>query len=358
MLDGSERTGGRHAADHLRLTGRGDPVKIHSTTLALCLVLFSAGRGSLPAQPTHALTRVLLDTDANNELDDQHALAYMLFSGDVFDVEGITVNSTRNGGNAEMQAQEAERIVKLAGLARVFPVFRGANGSFAEIAPHVHERSFDGSAAVDLIIRQAHASGSPLVLVPIGKLTNVALALKKDPSIASRVRVVWLGSNYPEPGEYNQENDEGALQYLLDSDVPFEIALVRYGKPTGTDAVRVTREEIRARMPGKGPRLRVPEIGRYGGRFDTFGDYSVNLFDHIELQGDPPSRALYDMAAVAIVKNPAWAHPRRIPAPRLVDGKWVERPDNRRMVTLWESFDRDAIVKDFYTTMEWPVLAR
>ena len=61
-------------------------------------------------------------------------------------------------------------------------------------------------------------------------------------------------------------------------------------------------------MPGKGPRIRVQVTGRHGGKFATFGDYSVNLFDHIELSGTPPSRALYDMAAVAIVKNPAWAH--------------------------------------------------
>ena len=321
--------------------------------LALCALAHAA-----PAQ-TPALTRVLLDSDANNELDDQHAIAYLLFSGDVFDVEGITVNRTRGGGDVEQQAEEAERITMLAGLRRVFPVIRGANGSFAEIAPHIREKRFDGWAAVDAIIAQAKASTrQPLVVIPVGKLTNVALALLKDPSIASKVRIVWLGSNYPEPGEYNQENDEGALQYLLDTDVPFEIALVAYGTPLGTDRVRVTREEIRQRMPGKGPRVRTLVPGRHGGKFSTFGDYSVNLFDHIELSGNPPSRALFDMAAVAIVKNPAWAKPRKIPAPKLVDGKWVERPDNKRTITLWEHFDRDAIMNDFYATMDRPVLAR
>jgi purine nucleosidase len=302
---------------------------------------------------------VLVDTDANNELDDQHALAYLLFSGDAFDVEGITVNRTRGGGDVEKQAEEAERVVRLAGLEERFRVVRGANGSFDEIAPQLGRPDFDGAAAVDLIIREAHASRDrPLVLLPIGKLTNVALALKKDPSIAPKVRVVWLGSNYPEPGEYNQENDEGAVAFVLDTDVRFEIALVRYGAPTGTDAVRATREEIRARMPGRGPRARTPVTGRHGGTFTTFGDYSVNLFDHIRLDGTPPSRALFDMAAVAIVKNPAWARPVRIPAPRLVGGRWSERPNNPRTIVLWERFDRDAILGDFYATMERPVLAR
>lgn len=334
-------------------------LRTYFASLPLCLALL-AGQAAHPRTSALAqrLTRVLLDTDANNELDDQHAIAYMLFSGDVFDVEGITVNRTRGGGDVELQAAEAERIVALAGLRRVFTVFRGANGSFAEIAPHVREPNFDGASAVNEIIKQAKAPGTPLTLVPVGKLTNIALALLKEPSIASKVRIVWLGSNYPEPGEYNQENDEGALQYLLDANVPFEIALVRYGTPTGTDHVRVTRDEIHARMPGKGPLVRVIVAGRHGGKFSTFGDYSVNLFDHIELSGDPPSRALYDMAAVAIVKNPAWAHARKIPAPKLENGKWVERPDNKRTITLWENFDRDAILKDFFATMDRPVLAR
>jgi inosine-uridine nucleoside N-ribohydrolase len=195
-------------------------------------------------------------------------------------------------------------------------------------------------------------------LLPIGKLTNVALALKKDPAIASKVRIVWLGSNYPESGEYNQENDEPALSYILDVDVPFEIALVRYGTPSGTAAVRVTREEMRRRMPGKGPRIADAVAGRNGGRFTTFGDYAIDLFEHINLDGNPPSRALFDMAAVAIVKNPSWAHSVRIPAPRLAGGKWVERPKNTRRITLWENFDREAILKDFFASMDRPVLAR
>ena len=325
--------------------------------LAACATLAPMRAWSQSPKP---LTPVLLDTDANNEVDDQHAIAYMLFSGAAFDVEGISVNRTRGGGDVEMQAREAERVVQLAGLTRVFPVYRGANGSFAEIAPHVGDREFDGRSAVEMIIAESKKSRpQPLVLVPVGKLTNIALALKKEPSLASRVRVVWLGSNYPDPGEYNQENDEGALQFILDStSVPFEMAVVRYGKPSGTDHVRVTRDEIHARMRGKGPRIRALVEGRNGGRFQTFGDYSVDLFDHIQMNGTPPSRALYDMAAVAIVKNPAWAHPRRIGAPQLVDSKWVERPENARTITVWEDFDRDAILADFYATMDRPVLAR
>lgn len=42
--------------------------------------------------------RVVFDTDTNNELDDQHALAYLLFNQDIFKIEAITINTTSSGG--------------------------------------------------------------------------------------------------------------------------------------------------------------------------------------------------------------------------------------------------------------------
>ncbi len=318
--------------------------------LLLCsFVLMSCAQKMDESESTKI--RVLLDTDANNELDDQHAIAYLLLNGDVFTTDGITVNTTRNGGKIEEQAAEAERVVKLCNLYPQIPVYKGANGSFDEIKDNLDQDNFDGAEAVNYIIKKSYEpADSKLVLLPVGKLTNIALALKKEPGIAERVRIVWLGSNYPDRGEYNQDNDEAALNYILDADVPFEIALVRGGKPSGTAAVRITPDEIHS-IAGKGPKAEQPVIGRHGGEFTTFGDYSINLFEHIHLYGDPPARSLFDMAAVAIVKNPDWATPVEIPAPILLDRQWQERPDNLRKIIIWENFDRDAIIADFYDTM-------
>jgi purine nucleosidase len=81
------------------------------------------------------------------------------------------------------------------------------------------------------------------------------------------------------------------------------------------------------------------------------GSYSVSLFENIKLHGNPPSRALFDMAAVAIVKDPSWAERSVIPAPILKERRWQERPGNSRRIVLWENFDRAAIMKDFYDSM-------
>lgn len=295
---------------------------------------------------------VIFDTDANNELDDQHAMAYLLFNSDVFDVEGITVNRTHSGGDIDSQLEEARRVMELCQSLDKIPLLKGADKSFEDIEPELSEPSYDGSEAVEFIIAEAEKTrDQTLVLLPVGKLTNIALALKKAPHIAEKVRVVWLGSNYPEPGEYNQDNDTSALTYILQTEVPFEMVTVRYGKSSGTDAVRATPDDIQQKMAGKGPQVSPPVMGRHGSAVSCFGDYSINLFEHIDLHGDPPARALFDMAAVAIVKDASWATATEIPAPKLINNAWIDQAENPRKIILWENFDRDKIMEDFYDRM-------
>jgi purine nucleosidase len=297
--------------------------------------------------------RVIFDTDANNELDDQHALAYLLFNGNIFDVAGITVNATRGGGNIDNHYAEAERVMRLCSYEGELPLYKGADANFDSIQQHVDEENFDGAEAVNFIIAEAKkSSNKKLLLLPVGKLTNLALALKKDPGIANALHVVWLGSNYPNPGEYNLDNDTASLNFVLKTNVEFEMVTVSYGKTTGTSVVSATQEEINRIMPGKGPHIKTPVTGRHGSTFTNFGDYSVNLFEHIDYHGTPPSRSLYDMAAVAIVKNPAWAAKREIPAPLYINGQWVDHPGNPRKISVWENFEKEKIMGDFYNVLE------
>jgi len=296
---------------------------------------------------------VIFDTDANNELDDQHALAYLLLNEGTFNVLGITVNATSNGGNIDKHMEEADRVVRLVDRQDRVRVIKGADGDFPEIRQHLDQDNFDGSEAVNFIIEQAMKKRKePLVLIPVGKLTNVALALEKKPAIARRIRIVWLGANYPGPGEYNLENDTASMNYILQCDVPFEMVTVRYGEATGTAAVKVARKEIYVRMPGLGPVVEEAVTGRHGGTFHSFGDYSVDLFRHIQNLEEGCYRSLFDLAAVAIVKDPSWAVAREIPCPLYLNNAWMEQAENPRKIIVWENFDSDAIVSDLYNTLE------
>lgn len=290
-------------------------------------------------------TPVIIDTDANNELDDQHAMAYALLQPDVFDVVGVTVNNTPLGNGIQGQYDEAKRILHLCDRLEV-PLLKGAEGNLTDIQPDGNI-NFDGQEAVDFIVEAARASRSQkLVLIPIGKLTNIALALKNAPDIAERVRVVWLGSNYPESGEYNLAADPAAVNAVIQSSARFEMVTVRYTKPTGSSAVAVDIEEISARMPGLGPRV-APIAGRHGGEFSTFGDYSISLFENV----GSLRRPLFDVVAVAVVKNPDWGESHTIEAPILDGMHWIGESEELRPIQLWENFDRDGIIEDFFHVM-------
>ena len=297
--------------------------------------------------------RVLLDTDANNEIDDQHAIAYLLLSGDRFILEGITVNRTNNGGDIHEQAKEAERVVKLCDMDDKISVTLGASDSFSQTRLKVMKPIFDGSDAVDLMIEKAHRHTSQnLTILAIGKLTNVALAIKKDPTIVSKIKVVWLGSNYPLPGEYNLESDWESMNFVIASGVLLEIAVVRYKEKSGTTAVTVTPQDLEKNIVGNGPKLDKAVIGRNGGEFFNFGDYSFNLLDNVYLFGDPPSRPLYDMAAVAIIKNPEWAEKKEIPSMLYKDGAWDAEPDLDTNLCIYEDFDKEKILEDFFSSVK------
>jgi purine nucleosidase len=326
------------------------------TFITGCLLMSGSCKQGEKNTPMNKMS-VILDTDTNNELDDQHAIAYLLCSGDNFSVKGITVNATYNGGNIDQQYAEAERIVKLLGLNDKIPILKGADGNFESINGQLDNPEFDGDEAVNFIVEQARRhTNEKLVLIAVGKLTNVALAVKKEPAIIDKIRLVWLGSNYPEPGEYNLENDIPSVNYLLQTNIPFEIVTVRYGKPSGTDAVRVTQEDVRSKMAGLGPKIKQPVTGRHGGEFYNFGDYSVDLFKNAHYYGTPPSRALFDMAAVAIVKNAGWALPDTIPCPVMIDNQWKEQPGNVRKIIVWENFDSQKILSDFFSSLKNYVL--
>ncbi len=314
--------------------------------LTYCLTLIlTFGLTSISAQSI----KVILDTDANNELDDQHAIAYMLFNQDHFEVLGITTNATYNGGELEKHTEEAKRVVQLCGYQESIQVIPGASHDYKETVGNLDQPDHDGYQAVDFIIQEARKmENQRLVLVPVGTLTNVALAVAKAPDIATKIRVVWLGSNWPDPGEYNLVNDTTAINSLIDNEqLELEICTVRYGEPSGTAAVLVSVERIKEVMKGLGPVIPEPVVGRHGGTFNNFGDYSINLFEKI---GDP-ERSLFDVCALAIIKNPRWGKPSKVPAPKLLGESWIERPKNKHHIIFWEHFDKEGILNDFYKSV-------
>jgi inosine-uridine nucleoside N-ribohydrolase len=326
----------------------------HKTMMKKTLTLLLMLGTLLLTTCTDKRVDLILDTDANNELDDQHAITYLLMHWDEVNIVAITTNATYYGGDAEAQAAEARRIVGLMGpLGKKVNVIAGATADYEEILPHIGETTFDGSDAVNCIIASArrHSPRNKLLLVPVGKLTNIALALAKAPDIVPNVRIVWLGSNYPQPGEYNLENDIPSVNAVIDSGAAFEMAIVASSEGMrGTAEVGMTRREMVERVAGKGPRVE-PIEGRAGGTFTCVGDYLLNLFEQCSMD-DNYYRSLFDMAALATALYPDRAEVREIPAPILEGKEWKERPMASHTIKVLFNFNREAIIDDFVSHLD------
>lgn len=183
------------------------------------------------ANPPAAPKKVIIDTDPGT--DDALAILLALNSPEL-DVRALTVvpgNVTAQQGleNALRLASLTNRCdIPVAGGAQ-HPLFQklitaelwhGANG-LANVELPPSKCKADPRFGPDLIIQMIHDSPHEITLVPVGPLTNIALALLKDPSIVPLVKEVVImggsisGGNVNAAAEANIYNDPEAAQIVF-----------------------------------------------------------------------------------------------------------------------------------------------
>jgi inosine-uridine nucleoside N-ribohydrolase len=175
--------------------------------------------------------RIIFDTDPGT--DDAMALMLALNSPEL-DVRAITV--VPGNVTAQQGLENALRMVSLANRCDIpvaagaqHPLFQklitaefwhGKNG-LANIELPPAKCKVDARFGPDLIIQLVHASPHEITLVPVGPLTNIALAIEKDPSIIPLVKEVILmggsikGGNVNAAAEANIYNDPEAAQIVF-----------------------------------------------------------------------------------------------------------------------------------------------
>ena len=178
-----------------------------------------------------ASKKVIFDTDPGS--DDALALMLALNSPEL-NVRAITV--VPGNVTAAQGLENALRMVSLANRCDIpvaagaqHPLFQklitaefwhGKNG-LANVELPPSKCKVDSHFGPDLIIQLVHASPHEITLVPVGPLTNIALAVLKDPSIVPLVKEVVLmggsitGGNVNAAAEANIYNDPEAAQIVF-----------------------------------------------------------------------------------------------------------------------------------------------
>jgi len=195
-----------------------------------------------------ASKKIILDTDPGT--DDAMAMMLALHSPEL-DLRAITVvagNVTTAQGldNAMRMVSLANRCDIPVAAGAVHPLLQrlitaefwhGKNGlANIELPPSKCKPS--ERFAPDLIIQMVHASPQAITLVPVGPLTNIALAVLKDPSIVPLVKEVVLmggsisGGNVNAAAEANIYNDPEAAQIVFQAGWPLTMVGLDVGDKT------------------------------------------------------------------------------------------------------------------------------
>jgi purine nucleosidase len=193
---------------------------------------------------------LLIDTDPG--VDDALAIL-MAFNDTAHEVVGLTI-AAGNVGIAHT-VRNALKLCEVAGCDDV-PVFPGCAAPLLHSAPdaaYVHGqdgfgdtgyappvRGAEAEHAALAILRLSHVHAGRLLLVALGPLTNLALALKLDPTLPERVgRLVVMGGavnghgNITPAAEFNVYFDPEAARIVFEAFPMFDLcdweATVRHG---------------------------------------------------------------------------------------------------------------------------------
>ncbi len=115
--------------------------------------------------------------------------------------------------------------------------WHGKNG-LANIELPLSKCKVDSHFGPDLIIQMVHAAPHEITLVPVGPLTNIALAILKDPSIVPLVKEVIImggsitGGNVNAAAEANIYNDPEAAQIVFRAGWPLTMVGLAVGDKT------------------------------------------------------------------------------------------------------------------------------
>ncbi|MCA0335546.1 MAG: nucleoside hydrolase [Actinobacteria bacterium] len=268
---------------------------------------------------------VVLDVDTG--IDDACALLLAALHPGL-DLRGVTCV----GGNAPLAdvVRNTLTVLDAAGRAEV-PVAAGARRPLLEEsvdARHVHgsdgmadlglaasTRSPQDRPAVELLRELADSgagSGSPVTLVPLAPMTNIALFARLHPDAFGRLgRVVFMGggahvSNATAAAEFNVFHDPEATAIVLDACAEHGVPVTMYGLDVFYDPVVTVAD---------GQALR--DLGT------PVGTLAGGLIDFACRRFDSDTATIGDAGAVATLLRPDVVRTQRLPVRVELSGTWT-----------------------------------
>lgn len=183
------------------------------------------------------LKRIILDCDPGHD----DAIAILFAGSKISNIKIEAITTVAGNIDVDKCTLNALRVCDIARLDDI-PVAKGTNQPLfkkMELAKEIHgESGMDGPQlpetpsrkpinehAVDVIITTLMNSDGDITIVPTGPLTNIAMAMRKEPRIISKIKeIVLMGGgtfgNWTPAAEFNIWVDAEAAKVVFESGVP------------------------------------------------------------------------------------------------------------------------------------------
>ncbi len=272
---------------------------------------------------------VILDTDTYNECDDQFALSYLLKSQERFNIEAITVAPYHHDNNLSIQEgidKSYHEIIKICSWLN----FDYTNRVFKGSTDYVEEGYNEENDAVNKIIEVANKNDKTYILA-IGAITNVALAINKDPSIIEKIEVVWLGGHSllsKDNKEFNFRQDLQAIRDVFKSKVKLTII------PCKNVASNLVTS--------------IYELEYFLKDKNELCNYLCQRFYNDGVHGNQARRVIWDISVIAYMINKEWFETFEVSCPNIKNDTSYELTQNKHKITMVNYLNVYKIYEDLF----------
>jgi inosine-uridine nucleoside N-ribohydrolase len=282
--------------------------------------------------PPEARQRVIVNTDAKNEADDQFAIVHAVLTPS-FELLGIIpahFGTRKSATSMQDSHDETMLLLRLMGLEGDVRVADGATHALPDESTPVD------SPGARLIIEEAMKDDDrPLHIAFYGPVTDMASALLLEPQIEERnVRVIWIGGGvWPNGGpEYNLSNDIHAANVVMKSNL--EVWQV----PRSTyRTMGVTYAELIEKVYPQG------EIGKY--LIEQLLEFNARTRPEMEY------RSLGDSPCIGIILDPECGRWSWRPAPTFDQQMHYIHSGKYRPIRVYEDVNTRFIHEDLFAKL-------
>ncbi|MCL2640171.1 MAG: nucleoside hydrolase [Phycisphaerales bacterium] len=242
-------------------------------------------------------TKIILDTDIGDDVDDALALALICASPEL-ELLGVTTVF----GNVEARARQAQTILQISKLNNI-PVAAGCSATMASRQgrgapkpdaakiPSQSKASYpdaklpplDPRHGVDFLVETIMSGNGDVVPVTIGAMTNMAMAIVKEPRLLKKLpRIVVMAAEFQKPmAEWNIRCDPEAAGLVFSSGVPIDVIPFTIGKTATMTASEVARFTTCGRPMGRylAEAIELWRADHWMGPLAGGGQHMPSLFD-------------------------------------------------------------------------------